>query len=260
MPTAGLIGYTGFVGSNLNRSTTFDAHYNTQNIGEIAGQSFDLLVCAAPQAKKWWANQNPAEDLAQIQQLIGHLKQTTVDRFVLISSIDVFPRITEVDERFDCASQENHAYGRHRFLLEQFVTAQFPQVHILRLPGLFGPGLRKNIIFDMIHRNEVEKINPESRFQWYDVTRLWQDVQTAIAHDLKLVMLATEPVATVEIQQRCFPDLTLGGSANAPIYYDVRTCYADVFEGTHGYMINHFQVLDAIDHFVALETVALKDP
>lgn len=253
MPTAGLIGYTGFVGSNLNRLATFDAHYNTQNIGEIQGKSFDLLVCAAPQAKKWWANQNPDEDLALVQQLMDHLKQTEVERFVLISSIDVFPRITEVDERFDCTSQENHAYGRHRLLLEQFVTTHFPLVHILRLPGLFGPGLRKNVIFDMIHQNEVEKINPESRFQWYDVTRLWQDVQTTIGHDLRLVMLATEPVATAAIQQHCFPNLAIGGTTSAPVYYDVRTCYADVFGGGNGYMLNQSQVLDAIDRFVALE-------
>jgi hypothetical protein len=259
MPTAGLIGYTGFVGSNLNRAATFDAHYNTQNIGDIKGQRFDLLVCAAPQAKKWWANQNPDADLTLIQQLIDHLQQATVDRFVLISSVDVFPRITEVDERFDCASQDNHAYGRNRLHLEQFVIAQFPQVHILRLPGLFGPGLRKNVIFDMMHGNEVEKINPESRFQWYDVTRLWQDVQTAIAHDLRLAMLATEPVATAAIQQRCFPGLTLGGITSAPVYYDVRTCYADVFGGVHGYMLNQSQVLDAIDRFVALETVSLNN-
>lgn len=254
----GLIGYTGFVGSNLNRSTTFDAHYNTQNIAEIEGQHFDLLVCAAPQAKKWWANQNPDADLELIHHLMGHLKQTTVDRFVLISSVDVFPRITDVDERFDCASQENHAYGRNRLALEQFVATQFPLVHILRLPGLFGPGLRKNVIFDMIHQNEVEKINPDSRFQWYDVTRLWQDVQTAIARDLRLAMLATEPVATGAIQQRCFPHLTLGGAANSPVYYDVRTCYADVFGGEHHYMLNQSQVLDAIARFVALETAALK--
>jgi dTDP-4-dehydrorhamnose reductase len=259
MPTAGLIGYTGFVGSNLNRAATFDAHYNTQNIHEIEGQNFELLVCAAPQAKKWWANQNPDADLALIQKLMDHLKQTQADRCVLISSVDVFPRITEVDERFDCASQSNHAYGCNRLVLEQFVTAQFPQVHILRLPGLFGPGLRKNVIFDMIHQNEVEKINPESRFQWYDVTRLWQDVQTAITHDLKLVMLATEPVSTAAIQQRCFPQIKLQASAQAPVYYDVRTCYAEVFEGGHGYMLNQSQVLDAINRFVAAELVALKE-
>jgi nucleoside-diphosphate-sugar epimerase len=251
--TTGLIGYTGFVGSNLHQATTFDALYNTQNIAEIRGQSFEQLVCAAPQAKKWWANQNPAADLEMIQQLMGHLEQVKSDRFILISSIDVFPRITDVDERFDCASLENHAYGRNRLTLEQFVTAQFPNAYILRLPGLFGPGLRKNVIFDMIHGNEVEKINPDSQFQWYDVTRLWGDVQRAIAHDLHLVMLATEPVATGAIQAQFFPETKIGSAVGNTVYYDVHTCYAEPFGGTGNYILSQSQVLEDIGKFVATE-------
>lgn len=248
----GLIGYTGFVGGNLRRATAFDALYNTQNIAEIEGQSFTQLVCAAPQAKKWWANQNPEADWSLIQQLISHLEQTQVERFVLISSIDVFPKLTDVDETFDCASQENHAYGRNRLMLEQFVMAH-PLAHVIRLPGLFGPGLRKNVIFDLIHANELEKINPESQFQWYDVTRLWADVQRAIAQDLRLVMLATEPVATGEIQAHFFPEATIGTTAAQPVYYDVRTAYADLFGGSNGYMLSKAQVLDDIGSFVAME-------
>jgi nucleoside-diphosphate-sugar epimerase len=253
MPASGLIGYTGFVGSNLNHAASFDALYNTQNIPEIRGQAFEQLVCAAPQAKKWWANQNPAADLELIQQLMDHLEQTQVNRFVLISSIDVFPRITEVDESFDCTCEENHAYGHNRLLLEQFVTAQFPQVHIVRLPGLFGPGLRKNVIFDLIHNNEIEKINPESQFQWYDVTRLWQDIQRAISQNLQLVMLATEPVATGTIQKRFFPDAVMGAAAPKSVYYNVQTRYSELFGGKDGYILSHSQVLDDIGRFIATE-------
>ncbi|MDX2242979.1 MAG: hypothetical protein NW224_20050 [Leptolyngbyaceae cyanobacterium bins.302] len=254
----GLIGYTGFVGSNLHRATAFDALYNTQNIADIRRRSFTQLVCAAPQAKKWWANQNPDADLELIQQLMGHLEQTQADQFVLISSIDVFPRITEVDEGFDCASQPNHAYGRNRLQLEQFVATQFPQAYILRLPGLFGPGLRKNVIFDMIHGNEIEKINPTSQFQWYDVTRLWGDVQRVIAQDLRLVMLATEPVATGEIQAQFFPESEIGAIAANPVFYDVRTCYAEQLGGKGGYVVSKQQVLDDIGQFVAAEREQLQ--
>lgn len=253
MPASGLIGYTGFVGSNLNQATSFDALYNTQNIDEIRGHAFEQLVCAAPQAKKWWANQNPTADLELIQQLIGHLEQTQAERFILISTIDVFPRITAVDETFDCTQEENHAYGRNRLLLEEFVVAQFPQVHIVRLPGLFGPGLRKNVIFDLIHANEVDKINPESQFQWYNVTRLWQDVKRVIDQNLKLVMLATEPVATGDIQKQFFPELVIGPAAGKPVYYDVQTCYAEIFGGKNGYILSKSEVLDDIGQFIASE-------
>ncbi|MBF2028576.1 MAG: NAD(P)-dependent oxidoreductase [Oscillatoriales cyanobacterium C42_A2020_001] len=253
MPTSGLIGYTGFVGSNLARSAKFDALYNTQNIADIRGRTFEQLVCAAPQAKKWWANQNPETDLELIQQLINHLEQVQTWQFVLISSIDVFPQITDVDESFDCTSLTNHAYGRNRLTLEQFVTAHFPCSYILRLPGLFGPGLRKNVIFDMIHQNDIEKITPESEFQWYDVTRLWNDVQRAIAHELQLVMLATEPVATADIQTRFFPQSTIGTAAGKPVYYNVQTRYAEVFGGKDGYILSKSEVLEDIGRFVAVE-------
>ncbi|PZV05897.1 MAG: hypothetical protein DCF22_24340 [Leptolyngbya sp.] len=249
----GLIGYTGFVGSNLNRLAPFDASYNTQNIAEIAEQAFETLVCAAPQAKKWWANQHPEEDCALVKQLINHLERTQVERFILISSIDVFPTVVGVDETFDCASQENHAYGRNRLMLEQFVAAHFPLAHIVRLPGLFGPGLRKNVIFDMLNDNQPEKINPESAFQWYDVMRLWADLQAVVQADLRLVMWATEPVATKEIQARFFPTVAIGAEAGGTAFYDVHTCHGEALGGRGNYILTKEQVLQDIGRFVATE-------
>ncbi|MCY7273373.1 MAG: hypothetical protein LH702_06410, partial [Phormidesmis sp. CAN_BIN44] len=171
MPSTGLIGHTGFVGSNLTRLASFEDSHNSRTIAEIQATEFDLLLCAAPQAKKWWANQHLEEDKALVQQLIAYLKQTQAKRFVLISSIDVFPRITDADESFDCTSQKNHPYGQNRLFLEQFVANHFPSAHIIRLPGLFGLGLKKNVIFDLLNVNQIEKIHPDSQFQWYGLSR-----------------------------------------------------------------------------------------
>ncbi len=46
MKTA-LIGYTGFVGSNLLHDRSFTRRYRSTNIETIAGEHFDLVVCAA---------------------------------------------------------------------------------------------------------------------------------------------------------------------------------------------------------------------
>ena len=54
-----LIGYTGFVGSNLLRQRPFDACFNSSNIDQIAGRSFDLVVCCGARAEKWKANADP---------------------------------------------------------------------------------------------------------------------------------------------------------------------------------------------------------
>ncbi|MGG6294558.1 NAD-dependent epimerase/dehydratase family protein [Leptolyngbya sp. AN02str] len=247
----GLIGHTGFVGSNLSSLAHFDRFYNTQNIDTICGQTFETLICAAPQAKKWWANQNPDEDLALIQNLISKLKQVESRQFVLISSIDVFPRVQNVDETFDCGSAENHAYGRNRYYLEQFVISQFRESFVIRLPALFGPGLKKNVIFDLLNENEVEKINPDSRFQWYDITRLWGDVQRVIQSQIMLVMLATEPIQTSEISSRFFSNVKVGSAATPQACYDVKTCYDDVLGGDRGYLLSKETVLEDIGRFVA---------
>lgn len=253
MPSTGLIGYTGFVGSNLTRLASFDACYNSQTIAEIRGTEFDLLICAAPQAKKWWANQHPEEDKALVQQLIDCLKQTQAKRFVLISSIDVFPRITDADESFDCTSQKNHPYGQNRLFLEQFVADHFPSAHIIRLPGLFGLGLKKNVIFDLLNANQLEKIHPDSQFQWYRLSRLWADIQVILENDVRLMVMATEPVATQNIQERFFPDLAIGADATAPVFYNIKTRYADLFNGHSGYILSQAQILSDIGQFIQHE-------
>ena len=85
-----LIGHTGFVGSNLDRQIAVTDRYNSRNFREIAGQSYDEVVCAGIQAVKWWANQNPAEDWAGIAPLLETLEQAEIKRFVLISTADVY--------------------------------------------------------------------------------------------------------------------------------------------------------------------------
>ena len=45
-----LIGHTGFVGSNLTNKHTFPALFNSTNIEEMRGGTFDSVVCAGVQA------------------------------------------------------------------------------------------------------------------------------------------------------------------------------------------------------------------
>ncbi|MEO6876905.1 MAG: pyridine nucleotide transhydrogenase, partial [Gemmatimonadaceae bacterium] len=67
LPSAALIGHTGFVGSNLLRQHGFEATFNSANIEQIAGRSFDLVVCCGAPAEKWKANAHPERDLDNIE-------------------------------------------------------------------------------------------------------------------------------------------------------------------------------------------------
>src|SRR6202008_232933 len=115
---AGLIGHTGFVGSNLLRQSTFDATFNSSNIDSIAGQEFDLLVCAGVRAEKWIANGNPEADLAGVERLIKPLRSVKARRAVLISTVDVFITPIGVDESTKVETKGLHAYGTNRYHLE----------------------------------------------------------------------------------------------------------------------------------------------
>ena len=147
----GLIGYTGFVGKNLD-SSVFQLKYNSQNIQEICGQQFDFLVCAGVPGHKTLANQFPQKDWASISLLIECLEQVKCSHIVLISTIDVFQEGTKGDEDSLLSETGLPAYGRHRLKMECFISEYFDNHTIIRLPGIFGKGLKKNFIFDLIFK------------------------------------------------------------------------------------------------------------
>lgn len=250
MLTSALIGHTGFVGAQLRTSGDWGSCYASADIAGIRGRRFGSVVCAAPQARKWWANQHPKQDRDQVEGLIGHLEHVAADRFILISTVDVFPEISGVDEGFDCRSRPNHAYGENRLRLEEFAASHFRRCHVVRLPGLFGPGLKKNAIFDLCHDNQLERINPDSSFQWYDVTRLAGDLDRAARAELPLVVLATEPVKNAEIRERFFPAKEIGAEAAPAVHYDVRTRHAAVFGGSDGYLRSREAVLEDLGQYL----------
>jgi hypothetical protein len=247
-----LVGHTGFVGGNLIRQHDFAAHYNSTNINEIAGRHFDTLVFSGAQAKKWWANQGPQQDWAGIQRALDGMVGVTADRVILISTIDVVPQVAGADEGFDCGSQPTHPYGENRLRLEAAMNAMFRTIMTVRLPALSGWDLRKNILYDLVHDNMMDKIDPASRFQFYDLYRLWDDIETASHAGLKLVHLVTEPVLTGDIVEQFFPAAIVGtppvsGSAS----YDFRTRHDAVFGGTGGYIYGTSEVMRRIGNWVA---------
>lgn len=246
-----LIGYTGYVGTNLFRQRPFDYLYNSKNIEDICGRSFELIVCAAIPAAKWLANKDPEGDRQNIQLLIDNLAHVTTASFVLISTIDVYPVLLGVDETTDPTGQPNHPYGQNRLTMESFVRERFPRHHILRLPGLFGPGLKKNVIYDLLHDNCLDLINPDGCYQYYGLDNLWTDVARAMSLGLPILNVSSEPIFTREIIHRFFPGKVVGSQAGPAAVYDFRSIYAHHWGGANGYLYGREQVLTELGAFIA---------
>src|SRR5215472_8616037 len=163
---AALIGASGFVGGNLPQHL-FQDLFRSTNIEEIKGRSYDLVVCAGAPAAKWKANQDPEGDLANLKRLMSCLTEVNAEHFLLISTVDVYHTPAGVNESTPIEPEKTHAYGRHRYYLETFVRDKFSSSTVVRLPGLFGNGLKKNVIYDLIHHNALHLQHAESRFQFY---------------------------------------------------------------------------------------------
>ncbi|TLU73976.1 NAD-dependent epimerase/dehydratase family protein [Lichenicoccus roseus] len=247
-----LIGHTGFVGSNLLRRRDFDATYNSSSIGDIDGRRFDAVVCAGAAGVKWWANQNPGEDRVRIEGLMRHLDTIEASHFTLVSTVDVYDTPVGVDEDDEPSPDRLHPYGRNRLMLERHVVDRFADHLVVRLPGLFGPGLKKNAIHDLMHGERLGGIDPASRLQWYPLDRLADDLARARRLGLSRLNLATAPIAMATLCGRLFPDAVIGaGVSGTPAIYDMRTRHDDAFGGAGGVLMDADAVLAALARFVA---------
>lgn len=253
-----LIGYSGFVGATLLRQTSFDALYRSTNIQEIENQEFKIVVCAGAPAQKWIANSHPEEDRSKIEALVSHLKTINCDTFILISTVDVFKDPQGVDEDTPIEEKGLHAYGLNRRLLEKFVENHFPNHLIIRLPGLVGPGLRKNVIFDFLNNHNLHAVDSRGVFQFYPTVNLWHDIGTSLQKNLKLVHLTAEPISVADVSFQGFYRPFSQELGNAPVHYDMQTRHAELFgeRGRHQYSAR--ETIQAIRAYAQSEPVTLK--
>lgn len=158
-----LVGYTGFVGSNIYARGQIDKAFNSKNIEEAFGLEPDLLIYSGLRAEKYLANNAPEKDMELIEQAKENIRRIAPKRLVLISTVDVWKTPVDVneDDAIDCEGL--HAYGLNRYRLECWVRENYPDALIIRLPGLFGINIKKNFIYDYIH--VIPFMLKETKFQ-----------------------------------------------------------------------------------------------
>ena len=312
METSMLVGYTGFVGSNIAANHDFTWKINSKNKEEAFGKKPDLLVYAGLRAEKFLANKDPGADMATIMEAMEQIKKIKPKKLVLISTVDVYKNPVNVDEDTEIDTDGLLPYGANRYKLEQMVRETWEDALSIRLPGLFGKNLKKNFIYDFIHvipamlkaekfqelakRSTLvessyrdlgngfykctltEKVNPSAKeiyaidelkqefkslefsalnftdsrgvFQFYNLANLWNDIQTALEKDIRLLNIATQPLSVAEIFERLTERKFSNEILQNPPFYDYRSKHAEVFGGKDGYFADKETVLNEIVEFV----------
>jgi hypothetical protein len=139
--------------------------------------------------------------------------------------------------------------------MEQTLAKRFDTL-VLRLPQLYGIGLKKGIVYDLLNSYRVEHIRPDGLFQYYDLRRLWADTQAALAADLDALNAATPALTSARVAAECFgidiADQVVGGESPFASMYtrDMRTVHADRFGGPDGYLMDEAAELAALRSFV----------
>lgn len=146
-----LVGYTGFVGSNLQKLHTFEGLYASGNIKEAYGKEPQLLVYSGVPAQKFIANKEPNKDFEVIKNAIYNIEQINPKEIVLISTIDIYKNPVNVNEDTPIETNELQPYGYNRYYLEKWVSENIENHLIVHLPGLYGENIKKNFIYDLIH-------------------------------------------------------------------------------------------------------------
>ena len=225
-----IIGYTGFVGSNLlsqykKKYKKIDL-FNSKNISKISNKiNYKSVFCAAMPATKWIINKKPSKDKLNTLKLIQNLKKIKTDSFILISTIDIY---------FD------HVYGKNRKILEDFVKKKFNNYLIIRLPAIFGKGLKKNILYDLLNNNNTDQINTKDKFQWFDLHLLSNEIKKIKRYN-STVELYSPPILNEKITN-LFPNYKAKKINRKKIKYDHKP--------STGYYKNEKFILKRINLFI----------
>lgn len=110
---------------------------------------------------------------------------------------------------------------------------------------MFGSGLKKNVIYDFMHNNNIERIHYAGSFQYYNLGNIWDDINIALRNGLKLINFATEPVITAEIAERCFgiKDFRNEPEGVMPGAYDMHTKHAGLYGKNGNYLYSREEEL-----------------
>ena len=119
-------------------------------------------------------------DLNDIKKLTKTLENVKTKKFILVSSIEIYGLKNNKNEDEKINTKNNSSYGMNRLYLENFIKKEFKDYLIIRLPIVYGKNFSKNAIYDLMYKNEINKLNASDLVQIYNVKNLKKDINFCI--------------------------------------------------------------------------------
>lgn len=112
------------------------------------------------------------------------------------------------------------------------------------------PAAELKAFFEANDFNALSFTDSRSRYQFYNLGRLWQDINTALAAGIITLNLTTPPVSAAEVFVAYTGKQFCNQLAAEPFDYDLRSLYAGQMGGQNGYLCTKQQELDDICTFL----------
>lgn len=223
-----LVGSTGFVGGNLMAKGRFTKAYHSTDIAQGFGAQNDLVVYAGVPAAMFLANRDPEADLAVMRAARENLRRLAPKKLVLVSSICVYADSRGKTEADAPTLEGLAAYGANRLRLENWVREDRPDALIVRLPALYGLGLKKNFLYDL-HTVTPAMLKTEKYAELAEKSELVRTGYTDKGNGFYALNGRAEPAALrAWFAQNDFNALCFTDSRSRYQYYDLRRLAKDI--------------------------------
>lgn len=185
-----LIGDTGFVGRTVyeylnDKYEVTGINSKTEN---IPSDKFNLIINCAGNAKKFLADKDPEKIKEIRERILEKILQINCKNIIHISSIDA-------------SSFPDNNYTMSKLVMEKCIKILFPKWIILRLGGMVGPYLKKNVVYDIVNNKNLF-VNFNSNYNYISTQEVASIVDKIINMNLNKEIInvaACEPIQVKEI-------------------------------------------------------------
>lgn len=98
--------------------------------------------------------------------------------------------------------------------------------------------------------NALAFTDSRSRYQFYNLGRLWGDISAALTQDIRLLNLTTPPVSAAQVYKTLTGETFVNEVSAAPFDYDLHSIHSEALGGRNGYLCTAEEELADIKKFM----------